>query len=129
MNIWFVQGPEEETGPFRPAELLELVRQGKIRPETLLRKDDSAWFEAAQVGGLFEAAVRPTMEYFCPACNTRIRKPPSNCNECGQEVFQARTRKTEHHILTDEEHQIASQAKRSVKRWLNKVRSKNGDEE
>ncbi len=72
MTDWYVQHPDPELeeqfiGPLRPSELLKMVREGEVGPEHLLRKDDSAWFEAREVGGLFEAAMRPTICLFCPS--------------------------------------------------------------
>mgnify|MGYP000293648354 CR=1 FL=1 len=46
-------GDSEDVGPLRPSELLDKVRSGEVRPETMLRKDDSAYFQASDVGGLF----------------------------------------------------------------------------
>ena len=41
MADWFVQivGTGEEAGPYRPGELLDLVRNGEVTPESMLRKD------------------------------------------------------------------------------------------
>ena len=51
---WFLQRMEgniqTEVGPLRPRELLALVRKGEIKPATLLRKDDSAWFPRPRSG-------------------------------------------------------------------------------
>ena len=83
MAQWYVQRQSEDptqmnemVGPLKPAELLKMVREGDVVPESLLRKDDSAWFEAREVGGLFEAAMRPTIKYFCPQCGQEIMEPP-----------------------------------------------------
>src|SRR6056297_2813742 len=65
--VWFLKrmegNVETEVGPLRPNELLSLVRKGQVQPDTMLRKDDSAWFEARTVGGLFEAALRQEVQY------------------------------------------------------------------
>ena len=45
-------------GPMSPQELLEMVRVGDVTGTTLVRKNDSKWFRADSVGGLFEAAFR-----------------------------------------------------------------------
>jgi hypothetical protein len=73
---------QTEVGPLRPSELLSMVRKGEINPETKLRKDDSAWFPAGDVGGLFEAASRKEVQYFCPACDRRVTQPPVTCPNC-----------------------------------------------
>ena len=127
MTDWYVQQPnpdleEEFIGPLRPSELLKMVREGAVGPEHLLRKDDSAWFEAREVGGLFEAAMRPTIRMFCPQCNTQIAEVPITCPKCGVEVQKAHEEITENTIVNPA---INSQAGRSVQKWLQKkVRKK-----
>lgn len=124
MTNWFVQqdGTREDLGPLRPSELLEKVRRGEVTRTSRLRKDDSAWFSAAQVGGLFEAAMRPTIEYFCPHCQVEVSEPPSVCNRCGNDVHQAVTRITENGIVNSADQSVAGQAGQSVMNWLNKKR-------
>lgn len=135
MTNWYVQQPnpefeEEFIGPLRPSELLKMVRNGEVGPEHLLRKDDSAWFEAREVGGLFEAAMRPTIRYFCPECNTPLQEIPVTCPKCGTEVVKAREEITENTIISPHDQAIASQAGRSVQKWLQKkVRKKDKDKE
>ncbi len=123
MSDWFVQGSDGDLGPFRPSELLQLVRNGKVKPETPVRKGDSAWFEASSVGGLFEAAMRPTIEYFCPGCGVPVVEPPCTCDQCGREIYRAKMRITENTIAGDDG-SSASPGGRSVQRWLKKVRGK-----
>ena len=93
---WFLQRMEgniqTEVGPLRPGELLSMVRQGQIKPQTLLRKDDSAWFPASEVGGLFEAAVRREVQYFCPGCNKQVNKPPVSCSNCLRDLAHGEAR-------------------------------------
>ena len=98
MAVWFVQGEDADVGPLKPAELLSLVREGTVEAETMIRKDDSKWFAAKTVGGLFEAARRPTIEHFCPHCETRVEAPPTTCPKCDQALLKTRTRITEHSI-------------------------------
>ena len=134
MAEWFVKKDESESeleedciGPLRPAELLELVRSGRVTESTQVRKDDSAWFPAEQVGGLFEAAIRPTIYYFCPHCEVRITKPPTMCPKCLKEIRKAREEIIENAIARPEEESVRSQA-RSVQKWLaKKVRKKEED--
>lgn len=96
MTQWFLQrsesGVQTEVGPLRPHEVLAMVRRGEIEPQTLLRKDDSAWFAAKEVGGLFEAAVRQETQYFCPSCNRRISKPPITCPNCLRDLGRGEAR-------------------------------------
>ena len=133
MAEWFVKTSDSETdedvlGPLRPSELLELVRVGQVTQETLIRKDDSAWFVAEQVGGLFEAAIRPTVYYFCPQCDTRVSEPPVTCPKCLRDIRKAREEIVENTISRPEEETLGRQAGRSVQNWLRKkVRKKDED--
>ncbi|MCP4943212.1 MAG: DUF4339 domain-containing protein [Planctomycetaceae bacterium] len=132
MTRWFVQQDEsqEDLGPLRPSELLEMVRGGKVTSESMLRKDDSNWFSASNVGGLFEAAMRPTIRYFCPQCETEVTEPPVNCHECGREIQRALTQITENSIVNQADQSVVGNAGNSVKNWLKKKRIvKNRDNE
>ncbi len=101
---WFIQidADQNDLGPLRPSELLDRVRAGEVTRETMLRMDDGKWFAAGSVGGLFEAAMRPTIEYICPQCEAQIGEPPVACSKCGCDVQQAVTRITENTIVTAE---------------------------
>lgn len=121
MDQWFIQQDEgyEDLGPLGPSELLELVRNGEVIADTLLRKDDdSAWFVAKDVGGLFEAAMRPTIEYFCPQCEAEVSEPPVICHKCGRKIQEGITKITENAILDPAEQSLREQAGGSVKRSL-----------
>lgn len=126
VTSWFIQTDDnrEDVGPLRPSDLLQKVRAGEVTRETLLRKDDSAWFLAGTVGGLFEAAMRPTIEYFCPQCETSVGEPPVVCHYCGREIRQAVTKITENTITDQEDQTLTEQAGRSVQNWLRKKRAK-----
>lgn len=124
MAVWFVQRENDEIGPLRPAELLALVRDGSVQSNTQLRKDDSSWFAASEVGGLFEAARRPTIEHFCPHChNVRVSSPPTTCPKCDQTLTKTRQKIIEHSL--DNPSSQTSQASpqgpaASARRWLQK---------
>lgn len=124
MTEWFLEkldadGDEEAVvGPFTPRELLAMVRKGEVVPESRVRKDDSAWFAASAVGGLFEAAVRPTVQYFCPQCDTRVRQPPVVCPKCLRDIRAAREEVTENVIM--DKNEAVKQSSRSVQNWLKK---------
>ncbi len=122
MTKWFIQRADsaEDLGPFRPSELLDLVRSGEVTSETMLRKDNSPWFAAADVGGLFEAAMRPTIRYFCPQCETEVSEPPVTCPKCDRDIRRAKTRITENTIISRHEQSVAEQAGSSVKKWLHR---------
>jgi hypothetical protein len=102
--------------------LLQKVRSGEVTRETKLRKGDSAWFLAGEVGGLFEAAMRPTIEHFCPQCETAVPAPPVVCHHCGRELHHAVTKITENTIVNPTEKSLSEQAGRSVQQWLQKKR-------
>ncbi|EMI17748.1 hypothetical protein RMSM_05326 [Rhodopirellula maiorica SM1] len=118
MAEWYIQqlNAPEDLGPLRPSDLLKKVRSGDVKPDTLIRKDDSAWFHASEVGGLFEAAMRPTIEYFCPQCNHPVTEPPVMCSHCGREIRKARTQITENTISNGT--RLPEQPGRSVQSWL-----------
>lgn len=128
MAVWFLQRLEgsvqTEVGPLRPAELLSMVRKGEINPETKLRKDDSAWFPAGDVGGLFEAASRREVQYFCPACNRRISQPPITCPNCLRDLGRndARVVQPEKMALASDplESQESKEEHRSAQSWFQK---------
>ncbi len=124
MAVWYVQQSDEnEVGPLRPAELLQMVRKGTVKPETQIRKDDSVWFSASTVGGLFEAARRPTIENHCPRCEALINAPPTTCGKCDMIVTEAKTRIIENNIA-GETPVGGTKPPKSVKNWLNKVKKK-----
>ncbi len=129
MTDWFVQQSDGggDLGPLRPSELLDKVRTGEVTRKTMVRKNDSAWFVASQVGGLFEAAMRPTIEYFCPQCQVEVSEPPTVCGQCGREIHQAIMKITENSITTRVDGSLTSQASKSVKKWLNKNRVNEDD--
>lgn len=89
MSEWFIQHDEEtEIGPLLPSELLDLIRKGVVIEDTLCRKNDSPWFRAAEVGGLFRAAAG-TVGYVCPNCNRSVSEPPTYCKGCERYIDEA----------------------------------------
>ena len=121
MTNWFIQRAEnDDLGPYRPSELLDLVRSGDVTPETMLRKDDSGYFAASDVGGLFEAAMRPTIRYFCPQCENEVSEPPVRCPKCDREIRRALTQITENTIVNRTDG--SSGVSNSMKNWLKKKR-------
>lgn len=98
MPQWFYQDGDETVGPFKASDLLHLVRDGVVTAITLVRKDESAWFPAAEVGGLFAAAARSTVEYSCPECGSKVGKPPCYCRQCRRLLEYARPRVLENHV-------------------------------
>jgi hypothetical protein len=118
---WFIKqdDEQEDLGPLRPPELLKMVREGQVTRQSMIRKGDSAFFEAGNVGGLFEAAMRPTIEHFCPGCEHAVPEPPTVCAFCGRELYQAITKITENTIALPTD-SLQSKAGHSVRNWLKK---------
>jgi hypothetical protein len=123
MTQWFMQSAAAELGPFAPSQVLEMVRRGEITRETKLKKDDSAWFPAGEIGGLFEAAVRPTVKYLCPICRGEVKIPPCECPHCGRQIDVAHRKVVEHTIETAGRNgQAPSGPGASMQSWLDKIR-------
>jgi hypothetical protein len=55
---WFYKLGGRTLGPISGSDLLAKVREGAIKEGSWVRKDDSAWFPAEDVSGLFEEAFR-----------------------------------------------------------------------
>ncbi|QDS96598.1 hypothetical protein FF011L_54100 [Roseimaritima multifibrata] len=124
MSEWFIQQAETELGPISSTALLDRIRDGSICQSTMVRKNDSAWFQAGSVGGLFEAAAQSTTEYFCPQCKSKVRKPPCFCPKCKVELKYARPKVTEHPIPgMKRSEKPKPQKSASVGRWLQRIKS------
>jgi hypothetical protein len=86
---WYYESMGQILGPVTAPELLQKVRRGEIREATRVRKDDSQWVDAIEVGGLFEAAQRAAVSYTCPYCGGETEKPPTLCLQCDREISAA----------------------------------------
>jgi uncharacterized protein (AIM24 family) len=53
---WYFRVMGTEFGPLSPTDLVERAADGKIRPETEVRKGEGAWVPASKVAGLFDRA-------------------------------------------------------------------------
>lgn len=126
MTQWFVQSGEEARGPFTPSQVLDLVRRGQIVPTTKLRKDDSAWFVASEIGGLFEAAVKPTVRFRCPVCGSEVKQPPCSCPQCGRDIDMARREVIQHRIEVaapgDKPPTAPGNSGATMQSWLSRIR-------
>ncbi len=122
MAEWFVRQQDVEIGPLTGENLLDLIREGTVQLDTLVRKDDSAWFEAGTVGGLFAAASESTTEYYCPECRARVPKPPCVCPACEIQLSYARAKLVEHKIAG---YTPKPKPKRSdsMNRWLQRMQT------
>ena len=130
MTHWYVQqgANRDDLGPLRPNELLDLIRCGEVTKASLVRKGDSPWFAAGDVGGLFEAAMRPTIQYFCPQCEAEVSEPPVTCLRCGRDIRKGITKITEHAIIQRTDAPTADSNTGSVKRWLQKKKIRKSQE-
>lgn len=127
MAQWYLQKGDDVAGPYTPQQLLDLVRRGQVVAETMLRKDNSAWFPAFEVGGLFEAAAKPSIRYFCPHCDSEVRQPPCLCRECGRELASARRQLVRHQVdLPGKKSVPPSEASASKQGWLARIRRRQG---
>lgn len=124
MAQWFLQGPPEQ-GPLSPQQVLTLVRSGEITRQTKLRKDDSAWFAAGDIGGLFESALKPTIRYRCPSCKAEVRSDVHHCSRCGSLFDLALRDVTEHSVRAHTaaaDRENGGSRSSSMQNWLNKLR-------
>lgn len=124
MTQWFIQQMDVEIGPMTAAELLQHVRRGSVTEQTLVRKDNSAWFAAVEVGGLFDAASNRMQEHHCPDCDGIVSRPPCVCPRCGVHLAFAPTRFVEQVQNASHAAQAAARARRaSMQRWLQKIKA------
>ena len=89
MAEWHCEIMGNVIGPLTPAELLEKVRTGEITFDTKIRKDDSQWVPANEVGDLFEKAVATQKKRVCPYCRVEIGAPPIQCPGCDRYITRA----------------------------------------
>lgn len=60
MADYFLLSEGKEYGPISSRDLIILANNGKIKPESKIRKENGAWVDAAKVKGLFqEASIKP----------------------------------------------------------------------
>ena len=109
MTDWYYRNGEDlEIGPFGSKQLLELIHNGDVVEQTLIRKDDSQWVAAIEVNGLWEAAARPTVEFLCPLCKRLVDPPPSRCKRCDIPVTKALERLIQHELGVKEKKSMLS---------------------
>ena len=87
MSEWFYQSAKGEVvGPVTSKQLLDKVRDGSVKADSLIRKDDSQWVRAEEVGELFSRAFDSQKEHHCPFCGKSCPPPPSTCVHCYRKV-------------------------------------------
>ena len=55
---WYCDFMGKIVGPLTATELLQKVKRGEISEQTPIRKNNSKWFPAVEVNGLFTAAFQ-----------------------------------------------------------------------
>lgn len=70
---WFCQVMGSEVGPLTQSQLVDMVRDHKVTPEDLVRRNSSPWVAAFEVKGLFAAAAKPAK-----SDRQAASKPPSD---------------------------------------------------
>jgi hypothetical protein len=97
---WYYQTMGSQVGPVSSAELLRKVRAGEIIPNTQIRKNDSQWVPAAEVGGLFEEANKPVYSRICPYCGAAVtEKPPCVCQNCDRMLHRVMQKREASHVV------------------------------
>lgn len=87
-----------EYGPVSPVELLDLIRNGTVLRDTLVKKDNSPWVKVEEVNGLLATAAKPSIAYFCPSCGKQVNQPPSRCHRCDLHVDKATQKLVQHDL-------------------------------
>jgi hypothetical protein len=83
---WYYQIMNDVVGPLSGRQLLDKVRAGQVKEDTLVRKDDSQWVPARQVSGLLDAVVKPLSQRVCPYCGQVVDPPPTTCRGCNRKL-------------------------------------------
>jgi hypothetical protein len=83
---WYYQIMNDVVGPLSGRQLLDKVRAGQVKEDTMIRKDDSQWVPARQVNGLLEAVAQPLAQRICPYCGQLVDPPPSTCRGCNRKL-------------------------------------------
>lgn len=100
---WYFRVMGTEFGPLSANELVERAADGKIRPDTEVRKGEGAWGPASRVAGLFDRASQwkvGTAKTVVPPplpnddIGSAMRKNVSSALFGGEGLFQTRIRGT-----------------------------------
>lgn len=83
---WYYQIMNDVVGPLSGRQLLDKVRAGQVKEDTLVRKDDSQWVPARQVSGLLDAVAKPQSQRVCPYCGQTVDPPPTTCRGCNRKL-------------------------------------------
>ncbi len=83
---WYYQIMNDIVGPLTSSQLVDRVRSGQVKEDTLVRKDDSQWVPARQVNGLLEAVNQHRTQRICPYCGAMVDNPPTTCQGCNRKL-------------------------------------------
>lgn len=84
---WYYQIMNDVVGPLTSSQLVDRVRAGQVKEDTLIRKDDSQWVPARQVNGLLEAVEHNRKAHrICPYCGATVDNPPTTCHGCNRKL-------------------------------------------
>ena len=83
---WYYQIMNDEVGPLTSSQLVACVHSGKVKEDTLIRKDDSQWVPASQVNGLLDAVGNNQSKRICPYCGQTVDSPPTTCRGCNRKL-------------------------------------------
>ena len=86
---WYYQIMNDVIGPLTSGQLLDKVRSGQVKEDTLIRKDDSQWVRAREVNGLFETLDQVRIKRICPYCGHDVGPPPTTCAKCNRKLVLA----------------------------------------
>lgn len=119
---WYYQIMNDEVGPLTGSQLVACVRSGKVKEDTLIRKDDSQWVPASQVDGLLDAVGNNQSKRLCPYCGQTVDRPPTTCRSCNRKLVLSlnsrltaanAARRSSKHIARDHAAEIESIRQRS----------------
>ena len=97
---WYFRVMGNEYGPLSVAELVQQAANGKVVPETEVRKGNGEWIPASRIGGLFDRATQvkassralptfePDPEEASPVV-TSLRRAPASSSSVNFEVLDA----------------------------------------
>lgn len=117
---WYYRVMNDVVGPLSSRNLLDVVRAGQIKHDTLIRKDDSQWVPASQVSGLLDAADQSASRRICPYCGHTVASPPTTCEGCNRKlVLSVNSRLTSiaktnnKHVIRDQHEEAVQQKEKS----------------
>lgn len=125
MTVWYSQVNGQQLGPLSASDLIQAIRDGVVKVDTPIRKDDSQWVPALEVSGLFAAAAKPIIHKLCPYCGCSETGPaPCECPDCGRNLPRLIQRSEPSPVLADGERNPDSPQNQTgvrLKRWVKRL--------